>query len=58
MDIPGRSDPNRLSLQNTALDVAHQALGAVTSQSGLDLTEKLKDLLAWLKNKGISPTMI
>jgi RNA polymerase primary sigma factor len=45
-------DPNRLSLQNTALDVAHQALGAVTSQSGLDLTEKLKDLLRLAKEQG------
>jgi RNA polymerase primary sigma factor len=39
-------------LQRSSLAAAQQALGAITSQAGLDLTQKVKDLLRLAKEQG------
>ena len=41
-----------LSLQTASLADAQQALGLITSQAGLDLTQKVKDLLRLAKEQG------
>ena len=41
-----------LSLENSSLADAQQALGPIKSQTGLDLTEKVKDLLRLAKEQG------
>ena len=42
----------RLAAQNAPLAEAQQALGLIRSQAGLDLTQKVKDLLRLAKEQG------
>jgi RNA polymerase primary sigma factor len=49
---PPRVPRARLSAQNATLADAQQSLGLIRSQAGLDLTQKVKDLLRLAKEQG------
>src|SRR6266478_4946526 len=49
---PRRSATAGVSLETTSLADAQQALGLIKSKAGLDLTEKVKDLLRLAKEQG------
>ncbi len=49
---PRRADRAELSLETSSLADVQQALGSIKSQTGLDLTQKVKDLLRQAKEQG------
>jgi len=49
---PRRAPGSEVSLETASLADAQQALGSIKSRAGLDLTEKVKDLLRLAKEQG------
>src|SRR5580765_7700035 len=49
---PRRTAEGEVSLESASLADAQQALGSIKSRAGLDLTEKVKDLLRLAKEQG------
>jgi RNA polymerase primary sigma factor len=49
---PPKAPRSQLALENTPLADAQQALGSIKTGTGLDLTEKVKDLLRLAKEQG------